>query len=676
MFDLAELSVSDLLECGSGLREAAEGSGSMEEAAERVVGYLYEHLLDKASFEPALALARLYKMHPLGQLPDDLADFARGAADRPAELRPDSPCLALLATTGVREEWREPSRSRRHRAIPLPSVEAFRSLPMVSRLVEEVGVDPLAVVSQDPELVREMDQRNYGVFYVPEATGSPHVPDQGFVTDSSIRSVLGFGGVLPSGSFFAVVMFSRVPIPAETAEAFSTIALAVKLSLLPHSGRRVFRSEPARPADPAWELALLSSKVTALEQLLAARQQVVSDQAVRLEQAARDAEDRAEALARSQAALAQEEARKSAILDAALDCVITMDDQGRVVEFNPAAERVFGYRSEEATGRVLAELIIPPALRARHRQGVARYLETGVSRILGGRVELEAMRSDGSVFPVELAITSVPGPGRPMFTGYLRDITARQRAERALLDSAERFANMAQTLQASLLPPVLPDIPGITLASLYRAAVEGTEVGGDFYDVFETGRGDWALTLGDVMGKGMEAAALTGLARYSLRAAAIRARRPEAVLAVLNEAIYRQHPDRFCTVAYARLRLEPRGVRLTLASGGHPPPLVITAAGRVQALETTGMLIGPFPSWEGKQRSTLLDRGDQIVFYSDGVLEARRGSEILGLEGLIQIVSEAAPRRAADTVALIEQTVAEYAGEAKDDMAVLVAAID
>ena len=131
------------------------------------------------------------------------------------------------------------------------------------------------------------------------------------------------------------------------------------------------------------------------------------------------------------------EARKSAILEAALDCIITMDERGHIVEFNPAAERTFGYRESEVVGAELAEKIIPPQLREAHRRGMAHYFKTGVGPVLGKRIEVTAMRADGSEFPVELAITTIRlGPKR-LFTAYLRDITARKRQEEALLVAKE-----------------------------------------------------------------------------------------------------------------------------------------------------------------------------------------------------------------------------------------------
>ncbi|HUQ83302.1 MAG TPA: PAS domain S-box protein [Gemmatimonadaceae bacterium] len=145
---------------------------------------------------------------------------------------------------------------------------------------------------------------------------------------------------------------------------------------------------------------------------------------------------------RAERRLRGSETAHRAVLEVSPDAVITMDDSGQVTEFNPAAERIFGYQRAEAVGRALGDLIVPHRLRDAHRRGLERYLATGEARVLGQRVELTGMRADGTEFPVELAITRVPGQPRPMFTGFLRDITDRVRAgeERDRLLHAEREA--------------------------------------------------------------------------------------------------------------------------------------------------------------------------------------------------------------------------------------------
>ena len=162
----------------------------------------------------------------------------------------------------------------------------------------------------------------------------------------------------------------------------------------------------------------------------------------------------------SERLLAGSEARKAAVLEASLDCIVSMDAAGRVVEWNAAAERTFGYARDEALGREMAELIIPPALRDAHRAGLTRYLATGAGAVIGRRIEISGVRRDGREFPVELTITRVPLPGPPTFTGHLRDITDRllaQRERERLLESertargeAERASRMKDEFLATL----------------------------------------------------------------------------------------------------------------------------------------------------------------------------------------------------------------------------------
>jgi PAS domain S-box-containing protein len=137
--------------------------------------------------------------------------------------------------------------------------------------------------------------------------------------------------------------------------------------------------------------------------------------------------------------LLESEARKGAIFEAALDCIITIDEQGKIVEFNPAAERTFGHAREDVLGVELAEAIIPPSLREAHRRGLAHYLATGEGPVFGHRLELTALRADGSEFPVELTVTRVDLPGQQLFTGFVRDITERTQAVQALRDSERQY---------------------------------------------------------------------------------------------------------------------------------------------------------------------------------------------------------------------------------------------
>ena len=680
---------------------------------------------------------------------------------------------------------------------------------------------------------------------------------------------------------------------------------------------------------------------------------------------------------RAQQAVRVSEARKRAVLASSLDAVITMDHEGRIVEFNRAAEQLFGYPEDAAVGQEMAELVIPPSLRERHRNGLRHYVETGESRILGQRLELTGMRANGEEFPVELAVNRIAEADPPMFTGTIRDITSRLQAQqereeargqleailrgvadavtaqgpdgkllfaneaavrtlgfssteellnaptatildrydildedgrpfplealpgrRALLgqeapeavvrfrvratgeenwsavkatsirdgdgnvtmainvieditahkraEMSQRFlarsaevlassmdpdellvevANLAvpevadwvavelvtdsgaverkalahvdpevrewaldmskryppdpdapagvyqvirtgqaelypeipdellregatddehyriltefgmrsviivpmitrartlgaltfvngnsgrrfdeqdvelahelarrcatavdnarlytersyiaRTLQESLLPVELPDIPGVEAAARFRPTGEGNEVGGDFYDMFETGNRAWTVVMGDVCGKGPDAAAVTALARYTLRAAAMRERLPSRSLAVLNEALLRQRDDRrFCTVAYAYIEKLDRGARAEVACGGHPLPLLLRSDGSVETVGAPGTLLGVVPDPDLEDRAVTLEPGDALVFYTDGVIESRGDATVLDERRLAELVATCAGTGADAIAAKVEEAaVLSQGGRPRDDIAVLV----
>jgi PAS domain S-box-containing protein len=561
-------------------------------------------------------------------------------------------------------------------------------------------------------------------------------------------------------------------------------------------------------------------------------------------------------------AVRNSEARKAAMLESALDSILTMDHDGRIVEFNPAAERVFGYSAAEAVGAELCELIVPPHLRERHRAGLARYLRTGESQILDRRIELTGMRRDGSEFPVELTVTRI-GLDPPLFTGYIRDMTEQKRAQeqvaellqleqdaRVRTQQAERrasflaeaqallsssldyettFRNLARlsvpyladwcvidlvaqdggfervavahvdpakerlvsdlesnyptdpdsprgapnvvrsgrselwreipsqlidetatdeehrrilgelglrsamvvplrardrtlgaitlvsaesgrqfgdqelalaedlavraaiaadnarlygersyiasTLQQSLMPEHLPEIPGVELSARYLAAGEGNEVGGDFYDIYRAGESTWGIAIGDVRGKGPRAAAVTALARYSLRTASLSETVPSSILRTLNEAMLRQRTDdRFCTVAYASIRPRDGGrMEVRLAIGGHPLPLLLRQDGSVTMVGSPGTLLGFVPDPDIVDETLELHSGESLILYTDGVSEARSRDGLFGEARLIELVRSCGGLDAGEIAERIERAVLEFQEvPQRDDLAVLV----
>jgi len=533
------------------------------------------------------------------------------------------------------------------------------------------------------------------------------------------------------------------------------------------------------------------------------------------------------------------------VFSAALDAVVVMDSTGLVRDWNPAAEDVFGYSWNETVGRELAELIIPPAYRAAHRLAFARYLETREPTILDRRLELTALRHDGSEFPVELTVTRVPDVEPPLFAGFVRDLSERRSGERenerlqqrlaflahaglmmdvsldleetlrrlagltvpelaelAVIDlladdgsirgavaaagedsaraaleeirrtypldaagphpvaqvlrsgnavlleemaadtlrefaqSDEHFELMmrlnyrsaivvplttrsrrlgtlsllrmrddapydrndlllaetlgrraalalenarlyastrhiARTLQQSLLPRAMPEIPAVHLAARYRAAAEGQDVGGDFYDAFPIGEGRWGLAIGDVCGKGPEAAALTALARYTIRAVADRG--PAQVLALLNEAVLREQgaDERFLTALFGELTHEGDELVLELAAGGHPPPFLLRADAEIEQVAVKGPLVGVMDDAGYTATRIRLAVGDKLVLYTDGLTDARAPRVVLSERDVAAMLAEARELEGQELAQFIESH-ATAGGDARDDIAIVV----
>jgi PAS domain S-box-containing protein len=244
------------------------------------------------------------------------------------------------------------------------------------------------------------------------------------------------------------------------------------------------------------------------------------------------------------------------------------------------------------------------------------------------------------------------------------------------LDNARLFrerSRIARTLQESLLPPMLPELPGLDLAARFRAAGEGLDVGGDFYDLFETGDSGWAVAIGDVCGKGSEAAAITALARYTVRAAAMRQDGPSQILGLLNEALLRQRTDkRFCTVLYGRLEANGVGHRFDFASGGHPLPLVLRASDSGE-VGSPGTLLGIVPDPDLADSHVLIAPGEALVLYTDGVTDSAAPARIWSADELVEAVGPAGGLDA-DTIAerVMQAALSGAQGEPRDDIAILV----
>jgi|GEM_PF-1518334 len=323
MYDLTRFTLRDMAECGLALRQFGLGVESMEEASNRIVRYLYENFCTKPTGEKSCALVRLLKTHPYEDLEVELAEYARSMLNHYPPL-PAMKCMTLLATVGEQTEWNSRHTSVGHKAIPLASEFVVAQIPMISQLIRQLGLDIKTVINPGPDLLVEIEQRKYNVFYVPEAIGNPYIPAQdSFVIPFGIKSVLGFGGLLPSGNLFTIIMFLKVQIPHSTAQMFSTLALNVKTALLPFDRGSVFaqKDESATAEGQIFtrnteqELAQLKSQVATLTQLLDVFDQSILIQSDRLEQAIEQLADSAQKLDTLNQRLKEDNLRMGAQLD-------------------------------------------------------------------------------------------------------------------------------------------------------------------------------------------------------------------------------------------------------------------------------------------------------------------------------------------------------------------------
>ena len=350
--------------------------------------------------------------------------------------------------------------------------------------------------------------------------------------------------------------------------------------------------------------------------------------------------------------------------EAALDAIIVVSDDGRVLSYNRRfAELTHLDPAMLAAGD--AQVVLDRAVELLADPGAfATFL--GAAREDGEPRRGEFALNDGRIVDCYVATLPAPRTGAQARAWYFRDITDRRHSE-------DELRRLAYTLQRSLLPPTSPAIPGLDVATMYRYAGAGFEVGGDFYDVFQT-HSAWGAVIGDVCGKGVTAASLTGLVRYAARAAAIGDTQPSEVLQVVNEAVL-QEPgdDQICTMAYVRVNVTDNGTTVTSAAGGHPLPIVVRADGRVETLGRPGTLLGAFATADVVDASTTLATGDAIVLNTDGVTEARAGEVFFGMERLLALLTEVAGASAETMVTRITDAALDFqGGHPRDDIAVVV----
>ncbi|GAA2328110.1 SpoIIE family protein phosphatase [Streptomyces caniferus] len=334
---------------------------------------------------------------------------------------------------------------------------------------------------------------------------------------------------------------------------------------------------------------------------------------------------------------------------------------GTIAKINTTLLTWLGRSREEVVGRLRFADLLTVGGKLYHETHFAPLLHMQ-GHISGIALEIKA--SDGNRIPVLVTSTvKSSSDGQPLLirttvfdasdrrayeTELLRSRRVAEEARKRAEADRERLQEAFAVLQHSLLPATLPSVPGMEAASHYHTA-SPDQLGGDFYDLFPLDGTRWGFFLGDVCGKGPQAAAVTSLTRYTLRAAALHDSDPVRALTTLNTVLHERYTGgdpRYCTAVFGVL--EPQGdtINVHLASGGHPPALVLRADGRADYLPTPGgLLVGVLPTASFTPARTTLGPGDTLLLYTDGLTEARtnEGREMYGDEALRAFVAGLAP---------------------------------
>jgi serine phosphatase RsbU (regulator of sigma subunit) len=355
-----------------------------------------------------------------------------------------------------------------------------------------------------------------------------------------------------------------------------------------------------------------------------------------------------------------------AIADAATLTLAGVDRQLRIVavaHHDPERERL-------AWEEVRHHPLDPAA-----NTGPARVIATGRPEVVDRHSITVPLASPAGVTG---ALSLVVGDsGRRFAPGDLDLVTSLANRAALHIQNARLYAeqaHIAATLQGSLRPRPLPDIPGADVAAGFLAAGELNEVGGDFYDVFPSGDDMWTAIVGDVSGKGPEAAAITALARHTLRTASMLHDDPAANLRLLDRALHAESAaSDFCTVFYARICPGDGGIDLRFANGGHPSPMLLRVDGSVESVESgRGPLVGGVEDPSFTEATLHLVSGELLLIYTDGVTEVRTDDPELGVRELRRTLATHAGASAHEVVAAVGRRALELQeGDQRDDIALV-----
>jgi sigma-B regulation protein RsbU (phosphoserine phosphatase) len=357
---------------------------------------------------------------------------------------------------------------------------------------------------------------------------------------------------------------------------------------------------------------------------------------------------------------------------------LSMSGDGTILKVNSTFLDMTGYRFDELIGTVRLGALLTTGGRIYYETHLAPMLHMGGSV---QEIALDLVHRDGHVVPVLANAVAELGqsPGSWLIRVAVFDASRRREYERELLrarDRAERSEatalRLARTLQQTLIPPAPPLVPNLDLAAVYHPAGDGGDVGGDFYDVFQVSSTDWVVVLGDVCGKGAEAAVVTALARNTLRATTIDHASPAACLRSLNEVMRHYGADRFCTIVMLRMREIDGEWTGTVASGGHDLPLLRSTTGEVRRVGRYGSLLGVLDAPDLHDEAFRVRPGELLLLFTDGLTEGRRGRELYGHDRVWSMISRAHDSAGSLAQDLLRDVIEFQDGPTSDDIAMLV----